>query len=649
MSASRTPTSSPVHATSPVHAAPAPTGRRLRIAMVSEHASPLAVLGGVDAGGQNVHVAALASALADRGHEVVVHTRRDDPALPARVDLRPGVQVVHVDAGPPAPVAKDDLPEHMPRFSELLREAWSAERPDVVHAHFWMSGTAALPAAHALGVPVVQTFHALGSVKRRYQGPADTSPPQRLDAERELAREADLVIATCRDEVAELRAAGSPPRRVQVVPCGVDTARFERPGGRELVGPRRPGCRTRLLSVGRLVPRKGVEAAVRALELLPDAELVIAGGPAAHDLDGDHEAVRLQKIAVELGISDRVRLVGRVSPDDLPDLLAGSDALLATPWYEPFGIAVLEAMAAGLPVVASAVGGMLDTVRDGVTGRLVPVDAAGRVDPAELAGAVRSVVDDPATARRMGEAGRQVARDRYDWRRVAASTESAYELLLGEEDTVQSTRDYIRTHVRELAGVLRTLEAEGERIDRWGRELVDVVDGGGRLLVAGNGGSAAEAQHLTAELVGRFIGERRPLSAIALHAETSAVTAIANDYGTEEVFARQVEAHGRPGDLLLLLSTSGRSPNLLRAAERARTCGVRVWALTSAAASPLGELADDVLGFPGPSTSAVQEGHLMAVHALCIAVEAHLPASSARRRTVDLTAVGTGVEREVPA
>ncbi|GAA0293004.1 type III pantothenate kinase [Kineococcus aurantiacus] len=617
----------------------------MRIAMVSEHASPLAVLGGVDAGGQNVHVAALAGALADRGHDVVVHTRRDDPDLPERVWLRPGVEVVHVDAGPAAPVPKDDLPPHMPRFSEVLRQSWQRERPDVVHAHFWMSGTAALPAARALRIPVVQTFHALGSVKRRYQGAEDTSPPQRLDAERALARDVDLVIATCRDEVAELRAAGAPPRRVQVVPCGVEAARFTGATGPDraddVVGPRRPGCRTRLLSVGRLVPRKGFEAAVRAMEFLPDAELVIAGGPAAHDLDGDHEAVRLQKVAVELGIADRVRLVGRVSPDDLPALLASADVLLATPWYEPFGIAVLEAMAAGLPVVATAVGGMLDTVRDQRTGRLVPVDARGRVDPEDLADAVAGVLDDPRVAHAMGAAGRRAARERYDWARVAAATESAYQLLLDDGPVVPTTREYVRGHVGELAGVLKALEAETDRIDRWGRELVGVVDHGGRLLVAGNGGSAAEAQHLTAELVGRFVGERRPLSAIALHAETSAVTAIANDYGVEEVFARQVEAHGRPGDVLLLVSTSGRSPNLLRAAERARELGLTVWALTSSAHNPLRALADDTLGFPGPSTSAVQEGHLMAVHALCVAVEAHLPA----RRTVDLTAV----EREVLA
>ncbi|HET6689411.1 MAG TPA: glycosyltransferase, partial [Miltoncostaeaceae bacterium] len=142
----------------------------MRIDMVSEHASPLAVLGDVDAGGQNVHVAQLAAALARRGAEVVVHTRRDDPGLPERVPLTRGVTVRHVDAGPAEPVPKDALLPHMPRFAEVLREEWEPEPPDVVHSHFWMSGLAALDAAEGLPVPVAHTFHALGVVKRRHQG-----------------------------------------------------------------------------------------------------------------------------------------------------------------------------------------------------------------------------------------------------------------------------------------------------------------------------------------------------------------------------------------------------------------------------------------------------------------------------------------------
>ena len=171
----------------------------MRIAMVSEHASPLAVLGGDDAGGQNVHVAELAKALARRGMEVVVHTRRDDPSLPRRVALAPGVVVDHVDAGPARELPKDELLEHMDAFAEDLLGCWSAERPDLVHSHFWMSGLASLDAAQPLGVPVAHTFHALGVVKRRHQGDRDTSPPGRLAIERRIARRVDRVVATCSD------------------------------------------------------------------------------------------------------------------------------------------------------------------------------------------------------------------------------------------------------------------------------------------------------------------------------------------------------------------------------------------------------------------------------------------------------------------
>jgi phosphoheptose isomerase len=151
----------------------------------------------------------------------------------------------------------------------------------------------------------------------------------------------------------------------------------------------------------------------------------------------------------------------------------------------------------------------------------------------------------------------------------------------------------------------------------WGRRLSDVLPAGARLLVAGNGGSAAQAQHLSAEIVGRYRHDRRPFSALSLHTDTSAVTAIVNDYGPDEVFARQVEAHGRPGDVCLLLSTSGRSPNLLTAARRARDGGLTVWAITGCAPNPLAELADDAISFDTDDTATVQELHLVALHLIC--------------------------------
>ncbi len=186
-------------------------------------------------------------------------------------------------------------------------------------------------------------------------------------------------------------------------------------------------------------------------------------------------------------------------------------------------------------------------------------------------------------------------------------------------------------HVNELTSALAALREDAALLARWGSELGELLPAGGRLLVAGNGGSAAEAQHLTAELVGRYLDERQPLSALCLSAETSSLTAIVNDYGAEEVFARQVQAHGRHGDVLMLLSTSGRSPNVLRAADRARCCGLQVWAMTGRQPNPLAVLADEVLAVSADSTATVQEVHLVAVHAVCAAVDAHLAARTNQR------------------
>lgn len=196
--------------------------------------------------------------------------------------------------------------------------------------------------------------------------------------------------------------------------------------------------------------------------------------------------------------------------------------------------------------------------------------------------------------------------------------------------TTKQSYTTLSDHLRELSAGLESVLAHEGEIDRWGQLLARRLDGG-RLLVAGNGGSAAEAQHLTAELVGRFEGERRPLSAIALHADTSTVTAVGNDYGYRDVFARQVEAHGRPGDVLLALTTSGRSPNLLEASERARALGMQVWALTGPVPNPLAARAHRVVAIRSRSVSAVQEAHLVVVHALCAAVERHLLPQRAQR------------------
>ncbi|TYK53192.1 glycosyltransferase [Actinomadura decatromicini] len=402
----------------------------MRIAMISEHASPLAAargpagtgLGGADAGGQNVFVAELAAELGRQGHHVTVYTRRDAPGPPDRVRLAPGVTVEHVPAGPAKPVAKDDLLPWMRDFGAHLERRWAADPPDVAHAHFWMSGLAAVQAAQAAQaagtprVPVVQTYHALGSVKRRHQGDRDTSPAARVRLERAIGRAAAAVIATCSDEVGELTAMGVPRGRVRVVPCGADLGLFT-PDGPASGG----GGRHRLVVLSRLVERKGVDTAIRALAALPDAELLIAGGPPDEDFDADPEVRRLRRAAADAGVADRVEFLGRLGRDEVPPLLRSASLVVTLPWYEPFGMVPLEAMACGVPVVATGVGGHLDTVVDGGTGVLVPPR-----DPDAAAAAIRALLAAPATRAAMGEAASARARERYSWARVAADTARVY-------------------------------------------------------------------------------------------------------------------------------------------------------------------------------------------------------------------------------
>lgn len=413
----------------------------MKISLISEHASPLALLGGVDAGGQNVHVAALARSLAALGAEVVVHTRRDDPALPRRVPFAPGVTVDHVDAGPPEPLSKDLLAGWMDAFADDLVQQWGHDRPDVAHAHFWMSGIAAVSAGDRTGVPVALTYHALGAEKRRHQGDADTSPPGRVAVESWLARAVDHVVTTTSHEAGEVRAMGALDGDVTIVPCGVDLGRFT------LRGPARPrGPRTRIACVSRLVPRKGIADVIRALIELPDAELLVAGGPPDAMLHEDEEARALQHVADECGVADRVQLLGALEREAVPALLRSADVVCCCPWYEPFGLVAVEAMACGVPVVASRVGGLAETVADGRTGVLVPPR-----DPSAIAGAIRTVTAGRQV--RMGEAACRRAQA-YGWDRIGARTLDVYGRLIaaGRRTATEEPPAWWAAPVDELIG-----------------------------------------------------------------------------------------------------------------------------------------------------------------------------------------------------
>jgi D-inositol-3-phosphate glycosyltransferase len=384
--------------------------------MISEHASPLASLGGEDSGGQNVYVAELARRLGEMGHQVDVFTRRDSELLPAVVHLAEGVRVVNLPAGPARGVSKDELFPFMGEFRDAFyrfaREEAAAY--DLVHANFWMSGWVGCEAKRDLGLPFAQTFHALGEIKRREQGENDPSPLERRAVEQRILDEVDLVLATCPAEVEELTMLyDADPSRLTVVPCGVDHRTFrpvDRVTAREMLG---LSDRPTIVYVGRLVARKGVDTLVEAFALLPrrlDARLVIVGG----EPGGSPEAARLAALAEDLDISERVSFAGSRPQEDLRHYYGAADVAVSVPHYEPFGMTPLEAMACATPVVGSRVGGIKTSVADGETGYLVPPRK-----PEALAGRVLRLLSDPALQFRVGRAARRRIEEHYTWERVA--------------------------------------------------------------------------------------------------------------------------------------------------------------------------------------------------------------------------------------
>jgi glycosyltransferase involved in cell wall biosynthesis len=385
----------------------------MRIAMISGHASPLAAAGGEDTGGQNTHVAELSAALAADGHDVRVYTRRDDVVRPDTFRAPDGYDIVHVPAGPPSTIPKDELLPHMREFGRFLAERWRAGdwRPEVAHAHFWMSGLAGLSAGQESGVPVVLTYHALGVVKRRHQGAQDTSPRRRIAYEQALGRGVDRVIAQCQDEIRELTRMGVPRRRISLVPSGVNASVFRPDGPAVPRDPRVP----RILTVGRMVERKGFQDVIAALRRVPGAELVVVGGPV------EPLYSRLVRYAQACGVADRVTFAGAVPREEMPSWYRSADVVVSAPWYEPFGLTPLEAMACGVPVVASGVGGLTDTVVDGITGVLVPPR-----DPPALARALRDLLGDRMRRLAYGTAAVDRAHHTYSWSRAAEQLAAVY-------------------------------------------------------------------------------------------------------------------------------------------------------------------------------------------------------------------------------
>jgi D-inositol-3-phosphate glycosyltransferase len=420
-----------------------------RIAFISEHASPLADLGGVDTGGQNVYVAQLAKHLAALGHTVDIYTRKESNAIKTVVDWLPQIRVIHVKAGPVSIIAKEEILQYMAEFEDQMHAFIKSEKLhyDLIHANFFMSGLVGLGLKKAFDIPLVMTFHALGQVRRIHQQEEDKFPIERLAIENLICEEADQIIAECpqdRDDLIVHYKAD--PAKIVIVPCGFSKAEFypiNKVLARKMLG--LDPTEKVILQLGRMVPRKGIDNVIRSLAELKNktsdkVNLLVVGG----DKEDMKESVcpeynRLLNLTQSLGVADAVTFTGKKTRENLKFYYAAADVFITTPWYEPFGITPLEAMACGTPVIGANVGGIKYSVIDGVTGALVPPN-----DPAALADKLGEIIYDE----RLLAAYRQNAvihvNSNFTWKKVALQMNTAYNSVIG----APSTR-FMRNNIKE--------------------------------------------------------------------------------------------------------------------------------------------------------------------------------------------------------
>jgi D-inositol-3-phosphate glycosyltransferase len=402
----------------------------MKIALVAQNATPLHPRTGSGPDRDDIGLSELTRQLAGKGHQVTVYTQKNLADVPGQAELHTGVRVEQIDAGPVAETATEpgdaDLLERVPAFSGPLRSLWESDRPDVVHALAWTSGLAALAAARDLGIPVVQEFSSLSVAERRAAAgfrdepgavKADGASAARIRLEPAIGRSANAVVATNSAEVSDLASLGVHRSSIRIVPWGVDTDLFNPEGPVA----KRNG-RPRLLTATDLTQRKPLETLLRALTKVPDAELLVVGGPAEADLSKDDNYVKLAKFAATLGIADRVIFTGKVEYADMPPLLRSADLVISTCQYEPSGTTSLQAMACGTPVIAPPVGGHMDAVVDGTTGIIIPPDR-----PALMAQRIRQLLAHPMLIEAYGVAAVDRVRSRYSWARIAGETLAVYD------------------------------------------------------------------------------------------------------------------------------------------------------------------------------------------------------------------------------
>jgi D-inositol-3-phosphate glycosyltransferase len=412
----------------------------LRIAMLSVHTCPLAMLGGKETGGMNVYVRDLSRVLLQRGHHVDVFTRSQDSTIPREHNsLGQSGRVIHVPAGPEHPYSKHLVYDHLPEFVHgvMIQAEKDGIRYDVLHSHYWLSGAVAQVLRERWSIPIVHMFHTLGKMKNTVaQRPDEIEPTRRIQVEGQIVRSADaLVAATPIEEEQLVRLYGADAGRIHVISPGVDTERFH-PIPKEHAKERIalcPECCI-ILFVGRIEPLKGVDSLLRAIahmvETRPDLRqklhVPIIGG----DPDRIHEAdemVRLQELREELGIEDVVTFLGARDQDLLQYYYSAAEMVVMPSDYESFGMVALEAMACGTPVIASDVGGLAFLVKNGRTGYRVPAR-----DPKALAAKMTRLLKNEGLRRRIGHRAACWA-ETYAWSQIANEIEALYHEVISSE------------------------------------------------------------------------------------------------------------------------------------------------------------------------------------------------------------------------
>ncbi len=400
-----------------------------RLAVLSVHTCPLAALGGKETGGMNVYVRELGRELGRLGFEVDVFTRSQDPAIPEVVPLGEGARVIHLEAGPARPLPRRALVPHLGAFVDGVERFRRREGIEyaLIHSHYWLSGMVGVELRRLWGRPLIQMFHTLGALKNAVAQAADErEPEERLAGERRIARAADRIVAANLVEQAHLVwYCGADVGRLRIIPCGVDLDLFRPADPRAARARLGLDAERVLLFVGRLTPIKGLETLLRAMAAAKadglgraDVRLVVVGGDKEEVWDG--ERARLCRMAVELGVGAAVEFRGPQPQDALPDYYAAADLCLMPSLYESFGMVALEAMACGVPVIGSRVGGLALTVRDGATGLLVPEGDVGA-----LAEGITGLLQDDDRRGRLGAQAVEWAR-RFGWACIARAVTELY-------------------------------------------------------------------------------------------------------------------------------------------------------------------------------------------------------------------------------